>query len=88
MSADTFHLILASVGETLFDGAVVSVTFPGAAGEFTVLPHHEALVTTMKAGSITVRLPAPAGETATEERSFPITGGVVECSGNRAVVLL
>jgi len=82
MSAETFHLILASVGETLFDGAVVSATFPGEAGEFTVLAHHEALVTTMKAGTITIR------ETSTEVRTFPITSGVVECSGNRVVVLL
>ena len=82
MSADTFHLILASVGETLFDGAVVSATFPGEAGEFTVLPHHEALVTTMKAGTISVH------ESPGSERTFAVVGGVVECSGNRVVVLL
>ena len=78
----TFHLIIASVGETRFDGAAVSATFPGTAGEFTVLPHHEPLVTTLKRGSIVVR------ETLGEPKTFPVESGVVECSGNRVVVLL
>lgn len=79
---NTFHLVIASVGETRFDGAALSATFPGTAGEFTVLPHHEALVTTLKAGKITVK------ETRGEPKTFDIETGVLECSGNRAVVLL
>ena len=82
MSANTFHLVIASVGETRFDGAATSVTFPGAEGELTVLPHHEALVTTLKSGTITVR------ESAGEKKEFPVQGGILEVSGNRAVVLL
>lgn len=79
---NTFHLIVASVGETRFDGAAVSVTLPGAAGELTILPHHESLVTTLKPGTITVR------EALGEPKKFAIESGVLECSGNRAVVLL
>jgi F-type H+-transporting ATPase subunit epsilon len=78
----TFHLIVASVGETRFDGAALSVTLPTAAGEITVLPHHEPLVTTLKPGTITVR------ETLGEPKQFDIESGVLEVSGNRAVVLL
>lgn len=78
----TFHLVIASVGETRFDGAAVSATFPGTAGEFTVLPHHEPLVTTLKPGTIVVR------ETLGDPKSYRVEGGVVECSGNRVVVLL
>ncbi len=77
----TFHLVVASVGETRFDGAAVSATLPGLAGELTILPHHEPLVTPLKAGRITVR------ETL-GEKTFDIESGVLECSGNRAVVLL
>ena len=80
----TFHLVVASVGETRFDGAAASVTLPGTAGEFTILPHHEPLVTTLKPGHIIVRLPAQTGE----PKSFLVESGVVECSGNRVVVLL
>ncbi len=79
---NTLHLIITSVAEPLFDGAVVSVTLPGTSGECTILPHHEALVTTLKPGRITVRI------SGNEEKTFEITSGVVECSGNRVVVLL
>lgn len=78
----TLHLIIASVGETRFDGAAISATFPGAAGEFTVLPHHEPLVSTLKAGTITVK------QSGGEAHEFAVEQGVVECSGNRVVVLL
>lgn len=79
---NTFNLIIASVGETRFDGPALSATLPASAGEVTILPHHEAFVTTLKPGSITVKI--QGGET----REFPIEDGVLECSGNRVVVLL
>lgn len=82
MASDTLHLVVASVGETLFDGAATSATLPTTAGEITVLPHHEPLVATLKDGTITVRT------TAESPKEFPVAGGVLEISGNRAVVLL
>lgn len=78
---NTFHLVVASVGENKFDGAALSVTLPTTAGEITVLPHHEPLVATLRPGTITVRESLGNKEIAVE-------GGVVEISGNRAVVLL
>lgn len=80
--ANAFHLVISSVGETRFDGETVSATFPGAAGELTILPHHEPLVTTLKRGVITVRGASDS------PKEFPVESGVLECSGNRAVVLL
>lgn len=82
MADNTFHLTIASVGETRFDGAAISATLPGSAGEFTVLAHHEPLVTTLKRGRVTVK-----AENA-ETKVFDIEDGVLECSGNRVVVLL
>jgi F-type H+-transporting ATPase subunit epsilon len=79
---NTFRLVIASVGETRFDGAAVSATMPGSAGEFTILLHHEPFVSTLKPGKITIR------ESGGGHKEFPIDGGVVECSGERAVVLL
>jgi F-type H+-transporting ATPase subunit epsilon len=79
---NTFRLVVASVGETLFDGAAASATMPGAAGEFTLLPKHEAFVTTLKKG--TVRIKDASGA----QKEFPIEDGVLECSQGRAVVLL
>ncbi len=79
---NTFRLVVASVGETLFDGAAASATFPGTSGEFTILPKHEAFVTTLKKG--TVKIKDASGTT----KEFPIENGVLECSQGRAVVLL
>ncbi|OGG49388.1 hypothetical protein A3C18_01160 [Candidatus Kaiserbacteria bacterium RIFCSPHIGHO2_02_FULL_54_11b] len=79
---NTFHLTIASVGETRYDGAAVSATLPGTAGEFTILAHHEPIVTTLKPGTITVR------EGGGESKQFEIESGVLECSGSRVVVLL
>jgi F-type H+-transporting ATPase subunit epsilon len=79
---NTFHLVVASVGETRFDGRAASATLPGSAGEFTILPHHEPFVTTLKKGTILVQ--SGSGEPA----KFDIESGVLEVSGNRAVVLL
>lgn len=79
---NTFRLVVASVGETLFDGAVASASLPGTEGEFTLLPKHEAFVTTLKKG--TARLRQADGST----KEFSIDGGVLECSQGRVVVLL
>ncbi len=82
MAEETFHLVIASVGESLFDGAQLSATLPGMAGEFTILAHHEAFVSILKKGTILVK------DTLDAEKRFDIDGGVVEVSNNRAVVLL
>ncbi len=78
----TLHLTISSVSENLFDGPAISATVPGAAGEMTVLPNHEPLVTTLKEGTITVRIPNA------EPKTFEIKTGVLEISGARAVVLI
>ncbi len=81
MAVNTFHLVIASVGDTLFDSAAESATFPGSSGIFTVLPHHEPFVTILSKGIVTVKVSG-------NNREYPIEGGVLESSGNRAVVLL
>lgn len=81
-SQNTLHVTIASVGETLFDGAAASVSLPGSTGMFEVLPHHEPLVSTLREGVVAIMLADG------EKRTFPIEGGVAEISDNRAVVLL
>lgn len=80
--SDTFHLVVASVGQTRFDGAAASVTLPGASGTFTVLPHHEPLVSTLGAGTITVKDASGA------VKEIEIEKGLFECSPGRVVVIL
>ena len=81
-AADTFHLVVASVGETRFDGAAAAVTVPGTGGQLMILPRHEPFVTTL--GSGTVRVKLADGSVS----DFPIDSGVLECTGQRTVVLL
>lgn len=80
--ARTFHLTIAKVGDNLFDGEALSVSLPGADGEFTVLAGHEAFVTPLRAGNALIKTPAG------EEISVPVDNGVAEVSGNQATVLL
>jgi F-type H+-transporting ATPase subunit epsilon len=82
MSANTLHLVVSSVSENLYDGPALSATLPGSAGEMTILPNHEPLISTLKAGKITVRIPNKS------DLQFDIRSGVLEVSGERAVVLV
>jgi F-type H+-transporting ATPase subunit epsilon len=82
MAANTMHLVISSVAENLYDGPAISATLPGAAGEMTILPNHEPLITTLRSGKITVRIPN------NHDREITISGGVLEISGERAVVLV
>lgn len=82
MAENTFHLVVASVGQTFFDSRAQSVTVPGAAGEMQLLAHHEAIVTTLKLGTISVK------DQEGSLHSFPVESGVLECANNRVVVLL
>ena len=79
---NTFHLVISSVGETFFDGEVSSATFPGTDGELTILAGHEPIVTTLKRGTISTRIPSG------EVKKFKNEVGILECSQNRAIVLL
>lgn len=49
-----FHFELVSPEKLLFSGDVESVVAPGAEGQFTVLKDHAPVMTTLKAGVVTV----------------------------------
>ena len=76
------HTHIAQVNEVLFDGTAEAVTVPAIDGEMTVLPHHEPFISTLKEGSITVRLEDKS------EQKFDITKGVLEVSNNKTTILL
>ena len=81
--AKTFHLTIAGVGESLFDGQVTSVTLPGAEGVFTVMAGHEAFVTPLKSGVALVKTAEG------DETSYTLgENGICEVSGGQATVLL
>lgn len=80
--AKFFHLSVARLTETLYEGDALSLTVPGEDGVLTVLAGHEAFVTPLKAGVL--RYVAGSGE----ETELEITKGILEVSDNQATVLL
>jgi F-type H+-transporting ATPase subunit epsilon len=81
--ADALHVTVTSVAEKLFDGQAQSVTVPGADGVLEVLAHHEPFVSTLRAGTVVVKVQG------NEDKTFDIgEGGVIEVSNNHATVLL
>lgn len=80
--AKFFHLSVARLTETLYEGDALSLTAPGDEGVLTVLAGHEALVTPLTAG--TLRFVSGSGETTELE----IPRGILEVSCNQATVLL
>lgn len=59
----------------IFTGEVDSVNLPGTAGSFTVLPHHAALISTLKAGVITYTVDG-------KETTLNADSGFVEVNNN------
>lgn len=80
--AKLLKLTISKVDAPVFDGDVVSVTVPGTEGEMTILADHEALISVLRAGTVTVR--PETGDTQT----FIIDQGTIEISHNHATVLI
>ncbi len=68
-------LEIISPEKKIFTGEVDSVNLPGAAGSFTVLPHHAALISSLKAGMITYTVDE-------KETTLNVDSGFVEVNNN------
>jgi F-type H+-transporting ATPase subunit epsilon len=78
----TLFVTISKIDGPVFEGPVVSMTVPGVAGEMTLLAYHEALISPLKAGNITVRVDG------SEDAQYQIDGGLLEVSKNQATVLI
>lgn len=76
-----FHFELVSPEKHLFSGEVESVVAPGAEGQFTVLKDHAPVMTTLKAGVVTV-----AGGDGKVEKLF-VRGGFADVSAAGFTIL-
>lgn len=74
------RLILLSPVKTLFDGDVELVTVPGSKGQFTVLPNHAPLITSIGEGVLTYKV--VAGETV----SLKVSDGFADVRENEVSV--
>jgi F-type H+-transporting ATPase subunit epsilon len=52
MAKQTLHIKVLSPQGVVYEGDVLSASFPGAAGSFAVFPLHAPLIAALKAGSI------------------------------------
>ena len=75
-------LTISRVDGPLFDGDVISVYVPGVAGDMQLLAEHEALISPLKKGQITIERSDKTIE------SFDIDSGTLEVSNNHATILI
>ena len=78
--ADMMQFDLVSPERMLASFEASEVEIPGAEGDFTAMPDHAALVTTMRPGVLKAK---GAGQTS----EYVVTGGFVEVSGTGVSVL-
>ena len=80
--ASTLKLEIVTPEGVTYSEDVEMVTLPGSEGEMTVLSHHEPFITTLKAGTITVR------ELSDVAKEFTIDSGILEVNPEGATVIL
>ena len=74
------HLSIVTPEKKVFDGEVISATFPGSDGSFQVLNNHAPLISSLDKGTVVYK-------SKKEEFEIEITGGMVEVLNNNVVVL-
>lgn len=68
--------------EKVFEGEVVSASFPGSDGSFQILNNHAPMVTTLGKGDMRYKVEKK------EEVHILVEGGVVEVMNNKVNVLI
>lgn len=82
MSQKLLQLTITRVDGPVFDGEVISVAVPGAAGDMVILAGHESIISPLKSGEVRVKKADGTVE------SFPLTLGTLEVSANHATILI
>jgi len=68
--------------EKLFSGTVKQINLPGSNGSFEILENHAPIVSTLAPGEIVIV------DNDNQRQSFTVTGGVIEQSANKVIVLV
>lgn len=76
------HVVIAKVDEIVFEGDASSLSVPGMGGMMTVLPEHMPLITTLKAGDVTVHTQTG------DSKTVAIDGGILEVRRDGVTVIL
>ncbi|SDR61507.1 ATP synthase F1 subcomplex epsilon subunit [Rhizobiales bacterium GAS191] len=77
----TFQFELVSPDQLLYSAEVESVVVPGTEGEFTVLPNHAAVVTSLRNGGVILVNGAESS------KEFAVFGGIAEVTNSSLTIL-
>ena len=75
-------LTIARIDGPVFDGKVISVSVPGAAGDMELMAGHESIISPIKSGEVRVKKNDGSIET------FTLKAGTLELSNNHATILI
>lgn len=80
--AMTIHVDIVSAEKSLYSGSAEVVIAPGQRGELGIYPRHTPLLTTLKPGSVRIKVPNQA-----EEELVYVSGGILEVQPNIVTIL-
>jgi F-type H+-transporting ATPase subunit epsilon len=80
--AMTLHVDIVSAENLLYSGPAEVVIAPGIRGELGIYPRHTPLLTTLKPGSVRIRVPNQA-----EEVLVYVSGGILEVQPHVVTIL-
>lgn len=80
--AMTFHVDIVSAEKSLYSGTAEVVIAPGMRGELGIYPRHTPLITTLKPGSVRIKVPDQA-----EEELVYVSGGILEVQPHVVTIL-
>ncbi len=75
------YLEIVTPDEKIFEGEVVTATFPGTHGSFQIMNNHAPLISTLGKGDVRYT------EDKQKEQFLTVDGGVVEMLNNKVIVL-
>jgi F-type H+-transporting ATPase subunit epsilon len=80
--AMTIHVDIVSAEKSLYSGIAEVVIAPGQRGELGIYPRHTPLLTTLKPGSVRIKVPNQV-----EEELIYVSGGILEVQPNVVTIL-
>ena len=80
--AMTLHVDIVSAEKSLYSGVAEVVIAPGQRGELGIYPRHTPLLTTLKPGSVRIKVPNQA-----EEELVYVSGGIMEVQPHIVTIL-
>lgn len=78
----TLHVDIVSAEKSLYSGTAEVVIAPGERGELGIYPRHTPLLTTLKAGSVRIKVPNQV-----EEELVYVSGGIIEVQPHAVTIL-